>query len=116
MGVFWSSQTFNTNPDGSKGEKRDPVCKAKAQASFQVLAAILNSRSPKGASLPMDISTIRTTMGGNDEAAIKNLIDIMSAHNTSGEGLPLGLPENCMGHADPGAAQSMANEAFANCR
>jgi hypothetical protein len=118
MGVFWSSQTFETNPDGSKGMKRDSLCKAKTMASFQVLAAILNNNTPYGAPLPVSIPTIREIMAGDDEEAIKNLHDLMSNYNDSGdvESLSLGIPDRFIGNATPGTAQALANETFTNCR
>ncbi len=63
MGIFWANVAKNAD-----GSKRSNLCKAKVQASWQTLAAILNSSMPGGAPLPASLtpSDIADILGGDD--------------------------------------------------
>jgi hypothetical protein len=112
MGVFWASQTKNTD-----NSMRSALCKAKAKASFQVLAAILNSGSPSGAMLPKTMAEIRAIMSGSDIGDINDLHEMMAAFNLSSDYdfLDLGIPAEEMGNANPVDARELADETFADC-
>ena len=116
MGIFWANQKFETDCDGSKGDKRDDLCFRRMQASFQVLAAILNSYSPNGATLPVSMEYIRTTMGGEDENAILALNNLLDAFNNSREMYPLCIDGGYLDTInDADRAKEVAWLQFANC-
>ena len=111
MGAFWSSPAYNS--DGSK--RTDPVCKAKSQAVFQAMAAILSSATPGGA--PIEASgyslvQIQLILGGSSLRDIKALSKALGDFNMSGEGFNFEISQ---GNATPTEAQNIADIAFWDC-
>ena len=117
MGVFWADQAKEVDCDGNWAGKRDEKCFRQAQASFQVLAAILNSLSPNGAALPIPLEEIQDIMKNGTPDEILELHDFMAAFNLSRDYdyLPLCIPETYIGTVKNKVALEIAWEEFANC-
>ena len=112
MGIFWANVAKN-----SDGSKRNALCKARVQASWQAMAAILNSSMPGGASLPSGVTlgSIKDTLGGTDVGAIKALASQLDAYNKSGDDVALDPSLLPTGKADPNGARDIADIPFADC-
>jgi hypothetical protein len=112
MGIFWA----NVAKD-SDGSKRNAPCKAKVQASWQAMAAILNSSMPGGAPLPSGVTldSIRDTLFSNSVGAIKALASQLGAYNESGDDIALDPNLPPTGKADPNGARYIADIPFADC-
>ena len=112
MGIFWA----NVAKD-SDGSKRSKLCKARVQASWQAMAAILNSSMPGGAPLPSGVTldSIKNTLGGTNVGAIKALASQLDAYNKSGDDIALDPSLLPTGKADPNGARDIADIPFADC-
>ena len=119
MGIFWADQQKEMDCDGSfiTPPARGSLCEARAKASFQVLAAILTSFCPNGATLPKTLGEIQAIMGGTDEGQINALHDQMAVFNLSAhfDWISLGIPDTELGTVDNPTARAIAWEQFANC-
>jgi hypothetical protein len=112
MGIFWANIAKN-----SDGSKRNALCKARVQASWQAIAAILNSSMPGGAPLPSGVTldSIKNTLGGTNIGAIKALASQLDAYNNSGDDIALDPSLLPTGKADPNGARDIAVIPFADC-
>ena len=110
MGIFWANKARN-----SDRSKRDPLCKAKEIASFQAVAAVLNSGLENGAPLPVSLAEIQSILGGEDINAIKALGKTLDSYNNSGDRVPIDSPVP-IGKANPKGAKLAANIPFADCQ
>ena len=112
MGIFWANVAKN-----SDGSKRNALCKARVQASWQAMAAILNSSMPGGSPLPggVTLGSIKDTLGGTDVGAIKALALQLDTYNKSGDDVALDPNLLPTGNADPNGARDIADIPFANC-
>jgi hypothetical protein len=112
MGIFWANVAKNSN-----GSKRSNLCQARVQASWQAIAAILNSNMPGGAPLPSGVTleSIKNTLGGNNVSAIKALASQLDTYNNSGDGVALDPSLPPTGKADPNGARNIADIPFADC-
>jgi hypothetical protein len=119
MGIFWADQAKEIDCDGNviTPPTRDTLCKARAQASFQVLAAILSSLSPNGAALPVPLEDIQYIMHNGTADEVLELHNIMAAFNLSRDfkELTLCIPETYLGTVKNKVALEIAWEEFANC-
>jgi hypothetical protein len=106
-GIFYADDANN-----SDNWQRSDLCKARIKAAKQVVAAILNSKTPNGKPLPVTLAVIRSTMNGNNALAINNLGTLLETYNTSAETYSLGIPE---GSADPQGSKNIAYKPFADC-
>lgn len=114
MSIFWANVAKN-----SDGSKRNKLCKARVQASWQAMAAILNSRMLGGAPLPNDVTlvSIASILNGYDVGPIKTLASQLDFYNMSGDEVALDPDLPSTGTADPNAARVLANIniSFADC-
>jgi len=112
MGIFWANVAKE-----SDGSKRKALCKARVQASWQAIAAILNSSMPGGAPLPSGVTleSIKNTLGGTNVGAIKALASQLDDYNMSGDDVALDPSLLPTGKADPNGARDIANIPFADC-
>ena len=112
MGIFWADVAKN-----SGGSKRNNLCKAKLQVSWQAIAAILNSSMPGGETLPAGITpeSIANTLEFGTTKEIRALGVQLDTYNNSGDDQALdpGLPST--GRADPNGARDIADIPFADC-
>lgn len=120
MGIFWADMAKEIDCDGKliTPPARDALCKARVQASFQVLAAILNSISPNGTALPISLEEIQAIMGGTDISQINDLHNLMAAFNRSRDfdEYTLCIPDTYLGTVNNPTAKAIAWEEFANCQ
>jgi len=112
MGIFWANIAKN-----SDGSKRKAPCNAKVQASWQAMAAILNSSMPGGAPLPSGVTleSIRDTLSSNSVGTIKALASQLDDYNMSGDDIALDESLPPTGKADPNGARDIAYIPFADC-
>ncbi|MBN2077034.1 MAG: hypothetical protein JW762_15930 [Dehalococcoidales bacterium] len=119
MGIFWADQTkeMDCNDELITPPTRSPLCKEKAKASFQLVAAILTSYCEGGMPLPLSMSQIQAIMSGTDKSAVSALHDQIAAFNRSfdTDTIPLGIPDSELGNVDSTTARLIAWEQFANC-
>ncbi len=112
FGMFWAS-----NSKDSLNKKRSALCQARMIASFQALAAILNSGLSNGKPLPVTLLEIQTTLAGTDIAAIQALGTLLGDYNTSGDTVAIVDADGyVIVHANPKAARDIADLAFADCK
>jgi len=110
MGMLWADVAKN-----STGAKRDKLCQARASASQQAVAAILNSALVNGASLPVSLAEIASTLGGTDIDAIRSLGEDLDGYNNSGDNIDIVDPDGYeYMSATPQAGQSI-DTSIADC-
>ena len=117
MGVMYA----NTSTD-SHGKRRSTLDQARIVASRQLVAAILNTGLPNGASVPVDpvtgkdiITAARDALKGTSAAEILRLGALLDAYNNSGDPIPILDPDHYpIGSADPSLASSMADISVAD--
>jgi hypothetical protein len=78
MGIFHADKAKNSDKS-----HRDELCKERVKASWQALAAILNSSLPNGAPLPVTLTEIQNTLNGIDKDAIIDLGELLDDHNNN---------------------------------
>ncbi len=110
MGIFWADV-----PRNSDGSKRDNLCKAKLQVSWQATAAILNDAMPGGAPLPVSLEEIQSILSGDNINDIRALGRLLDEYNNSGDNIALDPILPPTGRADPNGARDIADYAFADC-
>ncbi len=111
FGLFWANTARN-----SDGSRRSSLCQARMIASFQAVAAILNSALDNGAPLPVTLAQIAAILGGNDITAIRNLGTQLGAYNNSGDTVAIIDTDGTLaGRADPKAAKAIADIAAVDC-
>jgi hypothetical protein len=119
MGIFWADQTKEMDCNGEliTPPTRDTLCKKRAQASFQVLAAILTSYCPGGMPLPIPIGEIQDIMLNGTADEVLELHNFYAAFNLSADNdsVPLGIPDSELGSVNSTTAKIIAWEQFANC-
>jgi uncharacterized repeat protein (TIGR01451 family) len=112
FGMLWADKAKN-----SDGSRRDKLCQARVIASYQVVAAILNSGLSNGAPLPVSLSYIQDTLKGKNIDAIRALGETLDAYNNSGDDIAIVDNDGyTVKPADPGEAKTSANLAIANCK
>ncbi|WP_413110781.1 hypothetical protein [Thaumasiovibrio sp. DFM-14] len=113
FGLFWSNP--GKEADSSK---RPKACREKLQASWQLLAALLNSGLDNGSSVPVDSVTNKpiTTalideLGGNmDRSEIIRLKGLLGAYNESGDNVTIIDNDGTfIAPADPNGAKHLAD-------
>ena len=111
MGIFWASPARE-----SDGDKRSKLCQARELASFQAMAAILNSGLSNGAGLPVSLAEIASILGGTDVQAIQNLAGLLDTYNNSGDSVAIvDIDGYMILKADPNGAKDIADIPFADC-
>lgn len=119
FGVFWSSPSKT-----STGANRPQLCKTKQHASWQLLAAILNSRLTNGASVPIDpvtglnlITALQTALTTNDAKEITRLAAKLDAYNNSGDGVAIiDADGTLIPPADPNGTRFIADYTAGDCQ
>ncbi|HKY92936.1 MAG TPA: hypothetical protein VJM11_17925 [Nevskiaceae bacterium] len=118
FGLFWSSPAKLPN-----GAKRPALCQTKLHASWQLMAAILNSGLDNGATPPIDpvsglsaIEAMKRALNTDDKANIVRLQGILGNYNQSGDSQSIidtdGAP---IPSADPNGTRDEANLAAGSC-
>jgi internalin A len=107
MGMLQSNPAHN-----SKKTKRNARSQAIIKTSYQLVAAIFNTRLPHGAPVPTDpvthldlITAARNAMAGpygaGSTAEILRLGDLLETYNSSGDAIDTGDPQSAIGNATP---------------
>ncbi|MFC3530805.1 hypothetical protein ACFOLG_01265 [Vogesella facilis] len=127
MGIFWASPAKTSN-----GTKRSQLCQATELASFQLLAAILNSALDNGKSLPIDPKSGLDIVKAEQQALtycydnnsstvcdrnnILRLKDLLGTYNGSGDNTAIiDTDGTVVNHADPRASRQGAYIPVADC-
>ena len=119
FGIFWSSPARE-----SDGDRRGRLCKAKLQASWQLLAAILNTGLSNGATTLPDgtpvqdvIDDLVAELGGDmDFRTIKRLASLLDLYNNSGDDVAIIDADGAMiAPADPNGTKAAADFSAGDC-
>lgn len=127
MGIFWASPAKNSN-----GTKRSQLCQATELASFQLLAAILNSALDNGKSLPIDPKSGLDIVKAEQQALsycydnnsstvcdrnnILRLKTLLGDYNGSGDSTAIiDTDGTVVNHADPRSSRQNADISVADC-
>jgi uncharacterized repeat protein (TIGR01451 family) len=127
LGVFWANIAKN-----SDGSKRSQICQTTEQASFQLLAAILNQGLDNGAPVPIDpksgldiITAEQNALSAcydNNAATacdrnnILRLKGLLGDFNSSGDDTAIiDNDGTVIPHADPKDSHAIANTSVADC-
>jgi hypothetical protein len=107
FGLFLAHKTRETD-----GDRRTPICHVQIKGTFHLLAAILTSGTPNGASSGTLIPEMVAAMAACDMEKIKDLHGLLDTFNNSGTDLDLGEP---YGSADPECTEELADYEHADC-
>ncbi|MEQ6292127.1 hypothetical protein ACFPAG_16090 [Vogesella sp. GCM10023246] len=127
MGIFWASPAKNSN-----GTKRSQLCQATELASFQLLAAILNTALDNGKSLPIDPKSGLDIVKAEQQALsycydnnsstvcdrnnILRLKGLLGDYNGSGDNTAIiDADGTVVKHADPRSSRQHADIPVADC-